>query len=79
VLKDHTRRPLADAVQDASPQLRAMIIRIAKDKLRYKILHTAARITRGARRRRLKIQATWPWAEAITTAWHRIDALPQAP
>ena len=33
----------------------------------------------GGRRRRLKIQATWPWAEAITAAWQRIDALPQAP
>jgi hypothetical protein len=34
---------------------------------------------RGGRKRRLKIQATWPWAEAITTAWQLIDALPQAP
>ena len=79
MLKDHTRRPLADAVQDASPQLRAMIIRIAKDKLRYRILHTAARLVRGSRRRRLKIQASWPWAGAITTAWQHITALPQAP
>ena len=47
--------------------------------LRYRILHAAARLVRGARRRRLKIQATWPWADAITTAWQRIDALPQAP
>jgi hypothetical protein len=47
--------------------------------LRYRLLHTAARLARGGRRRRLKIQATWPWAEAITTAWQRIDALPQAP
>jgi hypothetical protein len=47
--------------------------------LRYRVLHAAARLVRGGRRRRLKIQATWPWAEAITTAWHRIDALPQAP
>jgi hypothetical protein len=29
--------------------------------------------------RRLKIQASWPWAEAITAAWQRIDTLPQAP
>jgi hypothetical protein len=29
--------------------------------------------------RRLKIQAAWPWAEAITAAWQRVDALPQAP
>jgi hypothetical protein len=47
--------------------------------LRYRVLHTAARLARGGRRRRLKVQATWPWAEAITTAWQRINALPQAP
>jgi hypothetical protein len=47
--------------------------------LRYRVLHAAARLVRGGRKRRLKIQATWPWAEAITAAWQRIDALPQAP
>jgi hypothetical protein len=47
--------------------------------LRYRVLHAAARLARGGRKRRLKIQATWPWAEAITTAWQRIGALPQAP
>jgi hypothetical protein len=33
----------------------------------------------GAAHRHLKIQATWPWADAITAAWQRIDAIPQAP
>jgi hypothetical protein len=47
--------------------------------LRYRVLHAAARLVRGGRRRLLKIQATWPWAEAITAAWQRIDALAQAP
>jgi DDE family transposase len=47
--------------------------------LRYRVLHAAARLARGGRRCRLKIQASWPWAEAITAAWQRIDALPQAP
>jgi hypothetical protein len=47
--------------------------------LRYRILHAAARITRGGRRRRLRVQATWPWAADIITAWDRISALPQAP
>jgi Transposase DDE domain group 1 len=47
--------------------------------LRYRILHAAARLTRSGRRRRLKIPATWPWADAIATAWARIAALPQAP
>jgi hypothetical protein len=47
--------------------------------LRYRILHAAARLVRGGRRRQLKIAASWPWAAAITAAWQRIDALPQAP
>ena len=47
--------------------------------LRYRVLHAAARLVRGGRRRRMKIQASWPWAEAITAAWRRIDALSQAP
>jgi Transposase DDE domain group 1 len=47
--------------------------------LRYKILHAAARLVRGGRRRRLKIPRTWPWATAIAIAWARISALPQSP
>ena len=47
--------------------------------LRYRILHTCGKLVRGGRRRRLKIPATWPWANAIATAWARITALPQAP
>jgi hypothetical protein len=47
--------------------------------LRYRVLHAAARLARGGRRRRLRISAAWPWAEAIATAWARISALPQAP
>jgi hypothetical protein len=41
---------------------------------RYRVLHTAARITRGARQLRLRIDLTWRWAQAIATAWHRIRA-----
>jgi hypothetical protein len=47
--------------------------------LRYRILHAAARLTRSSRQRRLKIQASWPWAADIITARERISALPQAP
>jgi Transposase DDE domain group 1 len=47
--------------------------------LRYRVLHAAARLVRGGRRRHLKIQASWPWAEAIATAWKRVSVLPQAP
>jgi hypothetical protein len=34
---------------------------------RYRVLHVAARITCGARQRRLRIDATWRWASAIAT------------
>ena len=47
--------------------------------LRYRILHAAAKLTRGGRQRRLKIQASWPWAADIVAAWDRISALPHAP
>ena len=47
--------------------------------LRYKILHAAARLVRSARRRQLKIQASWPWAHGIVTAFARLSALAQAP
>jgi Transposase DDE domain group 1 len=51
----------------------------AEPKTLRRVLHAAARLVRSGRRRRLKIQASWPWAEAITAAWQRIGALPQAP
>jgi Transposase DDE domain group 1 len=41
---------------------------------RYRVLHVAARITRSARQLRLRIDATWRWAQAIAAAWHRIRA-----
>ena len=44
--------------------------------LRYRVLHAAARLVRGGRRKCLKIAATWPWAEDIVTAWQRIQAIP---
>jgi hypothetical protein len=38
------------------------------------VLHVAARITRGARQTRLRIDHTWRWATAITQAWQAIRA-----
>lgn len=45
-------------------------------RLRYRLLHTAARLVRGQRRRRLRIPPTWPWANQITAAFTRIAAIP---
>ncbi|WP_455356996.1 IS1380 family transposase [Streptomyces sp. SYSU K217416] len=46
-------------------------------KLRYRILHVAALITRGGRRLHLRISATWPWRHELAAAFHRLAALPR--
>ena len=46
-------------------------------KLRYRLLHAAARITRGQRRIRLRIAEHWPWAADLAAAFARLAALPQ--
>lgn len=45
--------------------------------LRYRFLHVPARLTHGARRRRLKIPESWPWAAAIVAVFANIAAIPQ--
>ena len=44
------------------------LVRAEPKTLRYRVLHAAARLVRGGRRRYLKIQATWPWADAIAAS-----------
>jgi len=39
---------------------------------RYRVLHVAARITRGARQTRLRIDSTWRWAQQIASGWQRL-------
>jgi hypothetical protein len=46
-------------------------------KLRYRLLHVAARLTRSARRTRLRIAETWPWATDLAAAFTRLAALPR--
>jgi hypothetical protein len=45
-------------------------------RLRLRILATAGRLVRSARRHVLHIDSTWPWADTITTAHARLCALP---
>lgn len=44
--------------------------------LRYRLLHVAARLTRGQRRRWLRIQRSWPWARDLAAAFARLARLP---
>jgi hypothetical protein len=45
--------------------------------LRYRLLHTAARLTRGGRRTWLRIAEHWPWARDLAAAFARLAALPR--
>jgi hypothetical protein len=45
--------------------------------LRYRLLHTAVRIIRGQRRRKIRIPATWPWAEPLRAALVAALTLPR--
>ena len=43
--------------------------------LRYRILHTAIRLVRGQRKRKIKIPETWPWARELEAAFLAAFAL----
>ncbi len=44
--------------------------------LRYRLLHVPARLTHAARRRRLRLPATWPWAAQIVAVFAKVTAIP---
>jgi Transposase DDE domain group 1 len=44
--------------------------------LRYRLLHVPARLTRSARRRHLRIPATWPWVDDLVAVFARVAAIP---
>ncbi len=44
--------------------------------LRYRLLHTAARITRGQRRVFLRLAQHWPWTLALARAFQRLRLIP---
>jgi hypothetical protein len=45
--------------------------------LRYRLLHTAARIIQRGRRTVIKIAAGWPWADQLTDAFSRLASIRQ--
>jgi hypothetical protein len=56
--------------------LRGDLAKAEPKTLRYRLLHVAARLTRGQRRRWLRIQRSWPWATELATAFARLTELP---
>jgi hypothetical protein len=53
------------------------LTRAEPKKLRYRLLHTAARIVRTARRTLLRINTSWPWATQLAAAFDRLSRLPR--
>lgn len=45
--------------------------------LRYRLLHVAARVTRGQRQVRVRIPQSWPWRHDLVAAFARLAALPR--
>ncbi|MEQ4725928.1 transposase [Nonomuraea sp. B19D2] len=50
--------------------------RAEPDTMRYRLYHLPARLAAHARRRYLRIERTWPWAQAFVLAWQRLTDLP---
>lgn len=48
-------------------------------RLRYRLLHVAARLAFHARTATLRLQANWPWAHDLANAFTRLKALPALP
>src|SRR5215211_2068146 len=53
------------------------LARCEPKRLRYRLLHVAARLAFSGRRARLRLQATWPWASDLAAAFERLKALPE--
>ena len=52
------------------------LARAEPKRLRYRLLHVAARLAVSGRRAKLRLQATWPWAHELAAAFARLKALP---
>jgi hypothetical protein len=56
--------------------LQGGLARAEPKRLRYRLLHQAGRIARSGRRTRLRLERSWPWAQALVAAFERIRVLP---
>ncbi len=52
------------------------LARAEPKRLRYQLLHVAARLAFHARKATLRIDAKWPWADTLAAAFTRVRALP---
>ena len=57
--------------------LHGVLAKVEIKQLRYQLLHTAARIVRGQRRVRIRIDTSWPWAAELAAAFTRLATIRQ--
>jgi len=55
------------------------LARCEPKRLRYRLLHVAARLAFHARTATLRLQRSWPWARELAAAFARLKALPAPP
>jgi hypothetical protein len=54
------------------------LVKAEAQRLRQRLLHTAAKLVRHGRRIRLKLDRDWPWASALAAAFDRLRNKPGA-
>jgi hypothetical protein len=52
------------------------LARAEPKRLRYRLLHVAARLAFHGRQAKLRLQASWAWAPDLAAAFARLKALP---
>jgi Transposase DDE domain group 1 len=52
------------------------LARLEPKRLRYRLLHVAARLAFHARGAKLRLQASWPWAQDLAAAFAKLKSLP---
>ena len=57
--------------------LHSVLAQAEPKKLRYRLVHTAARIVHGQRKVRIRIDTSWPWAGELATAFNRLAEIRQ--
>ena len=57
--------------------MHGVLAQVEINQLRYKLLHTAARIVRGQRKVRIRIDTSWTWAGELAAAFNRLAEIRQ--
>ncbi len=58
--------------------LDAELAKAEPKRVRYRLLHIAARLAFSGRRGKLHLPTTWPWTQTLTAAFQKLATLPAA-